>query len=314
MASALESGTISYLQAMNLAEAVYPLDTETTAAVERRVYWDAPRYTLAEFQRSLRRAVPASATSDRAKQQRAEAMVERRVCVTPRDDGMAELWALLPAEGAAALHAAVDALASVTSADYLRMGRPAPRRRPRRPRRRRAARPAAAQGTRHAPSHPGHRRAVHSARPGRPTRRTRRTRPHPRRASPATSPPTHQHLVVALSSTPPPAPPSTTAPPRTGPPRPRKTTSSPATKPARSPAADERPTAANSTTSSPPPQVAPPASTTSPPSAVGTTARKHQALAPASSAQPRHTSQSHSTSPTGHTDLPPVGRTRGYAA
>jgi hypothetical protein len=43
-------------------------------------------------------------------------MLERRVCVTPRDDGMAELWALLPAEGAAALMRAVDALASVTSA------------------------------------------------------------------------------------------------------------------------------------------------------------------------------------------------------
>ena len=39
------------------------------------------------------------------------------MCFTPRPDGMSELWALLPAEGAAAIEAAVDALASVTSAD-----------------------------------------------------------------------------------------------------------------------------------------------------------------------------------------------------
>ena len=113
--AALESGTISYLHAMNLAEAIYPLDTETAAAVENRVLGRAGEQTLAEFQRSLRRAV-ASATPERAEEQRAEAMAERRVCLTPRDDGMAELWALLPAEGAAAVSAAVDALASVSSA------------------------------------------------------------------------------------------------------------------------------------------------------------------------------------------------------
>jgi hypothetical protein len=44
-------------------------------------------------------------------------MTERRVCITPRDDGMAELWALLPAESAAALRAAVDALACATPAN-----------------------------------------------------------------------------------------------------------------------------------------------------------------------------------------------------
>ena len=43
-------------------------------------------------------------------------MAERRVCVTARGDGMAELWALLPAEGAAVLMSAVNALAQVTSA------------------------------------------------------------------------------------------------------------------------------------------------------------------------------------------------------
>ena len=112
----LESGAISYLHAMNLAEAVYPLDAKTTATVEECVLGRAGEQTLSDFKRSLRRAV-ASAAPARAEQQREQAMTERRVCLTPRDDGMSELWALLPAEGAAAVSAAVDALASATPAD-----------------------------------------------------------------------------------------------------------------------------------------------------------------------------------------------------
>jgi hypothetical protein len=112
----LESGAISYLHAMNLAEAVYPLDAETAATVEERVLARAAEQTLSQFKTSVRRAV-ASAAPARTELQRDEAMAERRVCVTPRDDGMAELWALLPAEGAAALRAAVDALASATPDD-----------------------------------------------------------------------------------------------------------------------------------------------------------------------------------------------------
>ena len=63
----------------------------------------------------MRRAVHALDPA-RVEEQRAHAMTERRVCVAPREDGMTELWALLPAEGAAAVMAAVDSLASVTSA------------------------------------------------------------------------------------------------------------------------------------------------------------------------------------------------------
>ena len=43
-------------------------------------------------------------------------MTQRRVCVSPREDGMTELWALLPADGAAAVLTAIDTLASITSA------------------------------------------------------------------------------------------------------------------------------------------------------------------------------------------------------
>ncbi len=112
----LERGEISYLHAMSLAESVFGLDDQATAVVEQRVLRHASEQTLSEFKRSVRRAV-ASVDAVTLERQRVEAMKERRVCVTPRDDGMAELWALLPAEGAAAVMSAVNALASVTSAN-----------------------------------------------------------------------------------------------------------------------------------------------------------------------------------------------------
>ncbi len=116
---ALHRGRIGYLHAMTLAEATYPLDPQVATAVQARVLPRAGGQTLAEFKRSVRRAVH-TLNPARVEEQRAHAMSERRVCVTAREDGMAELWALLPAEGAAAVMAAVDCLASVTSATDLR--------------------------------------------------------------------------------------------------------------------------------------------------------------------------------------------------
>jgi hypothetical protein len=112
----LDRGQVSYLHAAFLAEAVFALDEKQSRAVEERVLPRAPEQTLFEFQRSVRRAVARVAAAT-VEEQRVEAMRQRRVCLTPRDDGMTELWALLPAEGAAAVVTAVDALASVTSAD-----------------------------------------------------------------------------------------------------------------------------------------------------------------------------------------------------
>jgi hypothetical protein len=115
----LDRGAISYLHALTLAESTYGLDYATTASVEDRALRRAPQETLAQFKASVRRAV-AAADPATIEAQREHAMTERRVCISPREDGMAELWALLPAEGAAALITAVDALASVTSADDAR--------------------------------------------------------------------------------------------------------------------------------------------------------------------------------------------------
>ncbi len=111
----LDRGQISYLYAASLAEAVDGLDGEQATAVEDRVLARAAGQTLAEFRRSVGRAVAAVAAAV-VEARRVEAMTQRRVCLSPREDGMAELWALLPADGAAAVAAAVDALASVTCA------------------------------------------------------------------------------------------------------------------------------------------------------------------------------------------------------
>jgi hypothetical protein len=112
----LDRGQIGYLHAAFLAEAVFTLNDKQARAVEERVLARAPEQTLSAFQRSVRRAVARVAAAT-VEEQRAEAITQRRVCLTPRDDGMTELWALLPAEGAAAVVTAIDALASVTSAD-----------------------------------------------------------------------------------------------------------------------------------------------------------------------------------------------------
>jgi Domain of unknown function (DUF222)/HNH endonuclease len=112
----LDRGAITYLHARALTDAVTALDPKTATEVETRVLTKAREQTLANFKRSLTHAVQ---TLDPARiaAQRDHAMTERRVCLTAREDGMAELWALLPAEGAAAVMTAVDALASATPAD-----------------------------------------------------------------------------------------------------------------------------------------------------------------------------------------------------
>jgi hypothetical protein len=106
----LDHGAITYLHARALTDAVTALDPKTATEVETRVLAKAGGQTLANFKRSLARAVQ---TLDPARiaAQRERAMTERRVCLTAREDGMAELWALLPAEGAAAVMTALDALA-----------------------------------------------------------------------------------------------------------------------------------------------------------------------------------------------------------
>jgi len=109
--SLLDGGEITYLHAKNLAEAVLPFEAKATGEIEERVLRRAADQTVGQFTASVRRAVIA-ADPRRAEQRHADALAERRVVVTPQPDGMAELWAWLPAEGAALVKTVLDSLAS----------------------------------------------------------------------------------------------------------------------------------------------------------------------------------------------------------
>lgn len=105
--AALERGQLSLLHARRLAEATISLDPATSAAVEARVLPRAAGQTVGQFGAALRRAVLAVAPREQDELVR-DAVAERRVCISPQDNGTSELWALLPAAQAAALE---DALA-----------------------------------------------------------------------------------------------------------------------------------------------------------------------------------------------------------
>jgi hypothetical protein len=107
----LRSGQLTYLHARKLAEAVTPFDDQATAKIEDRVLTRAADQTLSQFAASLRRAVIA-ADPRRAEQRHEDAIEARRVVFTPQDDGITELWALLPAEGAALIEAVLNSLTS----------------------------------------------------------------------------------------------------------------------------------------------------------------------------------------------------------
>jgi hypothetical protein len=107
----LRAGQLTYLHAMKLAEAVSPFDDETAGKIEQRVLTRVADQTLSQFGASLRRAVIA-ADPRRAEQRHEDAIEQRRVVFTPQDDGITELWALLPAEGAALIEAVLNSLTS----------------------------------------------------------------------------------------------------------------------------------------------------------------------------------------------------------
>ncbi|MCU1657843.1 MAG: hypothetical protein JWO57_2499 [Pseudonocardiales bacterium] len=106
----LEQGQISSHHARALAEAVNALDDQAAARVEAQVLAHAENQSLATFRRALNRAVLAAAPHT-VEQQHEQALIRRRVVLTTVGDGMSELWALLPADGAATVMTALDALA-----------------------------------------------------------------------------------------------------------------------------------------------------------------------------------------------------------
>jgi hypothetical protein len=108
----LGRGEITYLHAKRLAEVVVPFDAKTTAKIEDRVLVRAADQSVGQFGASVRRAVIA-ADPRSAEQRYEDAVAQRCVVIIPQPDGVAELSALLPAEGAALIKTVLDSLASV---------------------------------------------------------------------------------------------------------------------------------------------------------------------------------------------------------
>ena len=108
---ALTSGRLDWPKVQAITETTLSLPEPVAILVERAVLPGAAGQNVPALRRALARAVidadPAAAgeCADHANS-------ERRVVFTPAPDGMSELWALLPAEGAIRAKAGLDALAT----------------------------------------------------------------------------------------------------------------------------------------------------------------------------------------------------------
>ena len=110
----LRAGQISQRHAFDLAEATRALPAGSVAVVEARVLERAPEQTAAQFRASVKRAVLRVSNPAVEAAAHLAAVAECRVILTPVADGMAELWALLPAPDAAQVMAALNARAQET--------------------------------------------------------------------------------------------------------------------------------------------------------------------------------------------------------
>jgi hypothetical protein len=96
-----QAGRLDERRVTAICDATRHLPVETARAVQERVLPRAPEQTLAQLRAALARAVIAADPAG-AEQRHKAARRERRVAVNPEPDGMASLWALLPAPDAVA--------------------------------------------------------------------------------------------------------------------------------------------------------------------------------------------------------------------
>lgn len=110
--TALATGTLTYAQAATIAEET---DTDTLTTDQRRgieadLLPRAGTLTVGDLRRRTRRAVATASPCD-TQLAHTRALRDRRVSIRPAEHGMSTLWALLPADAATALMAALDAAA-----------------------------------------------------------------------------------------------------------------------------------------------------------------------------------------------------------
>lgn len=108
--AALSTGRIDVNRARVVAEETAPLDRAGAGEVDVAVAGDLDRLSPRQLRASVQRAVVA-VDPDQAEQRVERAQAERRVVITPAEDGMADLYARLPALDALAIGAALTAAA-----------------------------------------------------------------------------------------------------------------------------------------------------------------------------------------------------------
>jgi len=108
--AAMVRGDVSYTKALIMAEETLNLRPEALAAAEEQVLDGVGELTPGQLRRRVKRAV-LTIDADAAARRAAEARKERKVAVSPQPDGMAEFWALLPAQDATALYTRLTDLA-----------------------------------------------------------------------------------------------------------------------------------------------------------------------------------------------------------
>ena len=106
----LQTGTLDLYRAKVITDATYRLDDEAAARVAAHVVDKAEGCNASQVRALVRRAV-LRLDPDGAQRRHERARADRRVVLTPAEDGMAELTAFLPAEQAVAVYQRVDDLA-----------------------------------------------------------------------------------------------------------------------------------------------------------------------------------------------------------
>ncbi|HEX5495532.1 MAG TPA: DUF222 domain-containing protein [Mycobacteriales bacterium] len=108
--TALRTGTLDLYRARIITEATYRLDDTTAGRVADHVVDRVEGCNASQIRRIVRRAV-LRLDPDGSQHRHERARTDRSVVLTPVDDGMAELVALLPAEQATAVYQRVNTLA-----------------------------------------------------------------------------------------------------------------------------------------------------------------------------------------------------------
>lgn len=110
VAAALGGGVLDVAKARAVVEAVTVLDAPTATAVSERVLPRSGGQTVGQLRAALSRAV-LTADPAAAEIRHERAVAGRAVTLQPARDGMAELWALLPADAAVAVYGRLDEMA-----------------------------------------------------------------------------------------------------------------------------------------------------------------------------------------------------------